>query len=130
MSNTTLGEKAKKVLPKHVAIIMDGNGRWAKSQGKNRVFGHKKGATVNDAPWEKSEGRLDLRLSFVNLEVTTVEILSVHRGDRGGCFVGVAVGDEGEATRSAGLTIHGNVNISDVAELAESVAETVFGRVE
>jgi undecaprenyl diphosphate synthase len=31
-------------LPKHVAIIMDGNGRWAKQIGKNRVFGHQQGA--------------------------------------------------------------------------------------
>lgn len=30
-------------IPKHVAIIMDGNGRWAKSKGKNRSYGHKKG---------------------------------------------------------------------------------------
>ena len=30
-------------LPKHVAIIMDGNGRWAKKQGKPRLFGHKAG---------------------------------------------------------------------------------------
>lgn len=30
-------------LPRHVAIIMDGNGRWAKSRGKPRVFGHQKG---------------------------------------------------------------------------------------
>ena len=29
--------------PQHVAIIMDGNGRWAKRQGKMRVFGHKAG---------------------------------------------------------------------------------------
>ena len=28
-------------LPKHVAIIMDGNGRWAKSRGKERTFGHR-----------------------------------------------------------------------------------------
>lgn len=28
-------------LPQHVAIIMDGNGRWAKSKGKERTFGHK-----------------------------------------------------------------------------------------
>lgn len=28
-------------LPKHVAIIMDGNGRWAKSRGEDRTFGHK-----------------------------------------------------------------------------------------
>ena len=31
-------------LPKHVAIIMDGNGRWARLQGKNRVKGHQQGA--------------------------------------------------------------------------------------
>ncbi|MBP6663696.1 MAG: isoprenyl transferase [Chitinophagales bacterium] len=30
-------------LPQHIAIIMDGNGRWAKKQGKNRVFGHTEG---------------------------------------------------------------------------------------
>ena len=30
--------------PKHVAIIMDGNGRWAKKQGEKRMFGHEKGA--------------------------------------------------------------------------------------
>lgn len=30
-------------LPKHIAVIMDGNGRWAKSKGKARVFGHKAG---------------------------------------------------------------------------------------
>ncbi|MGF1760544.1 isoprenyl transferase [Photobacterium sagamiensis] len=30
-------------LPKHVAVIMDGNGRWAKAKGKTRVFGHKAG---------------------------------------------------------------------------------------
>ncbi|HEY5498971.1 MAG TPA: isoprenyl transferase [Bacteroidales bacterium] len=33
----------KTQLPKHVAIIMDGNGRWAKSQGKDRSYGHMEG---------------------------------------------------------------------------------------
>lgn len=33
-------------LPKHVAIIMDGNGRWAQLRGKRRTFGHIKGARV------------------------------------------------------------------------------------
>jgi undecaprenyl diphosphate synthase len=32
-------------LPSHVAIIMDGNGRWAKKQGEERVFGHQSGVT-------------------------------------------------------------------------------------
>ena len=31
-------------IPSHVAIIMDGNGRWAKTKGKNRLFGHRNGA--------------------------------------------------------------------------------------
>lgn len=31
------------IMPKHVAIIMDGNGRWAKQKGKIRTFGHKAG---------------------------------------------------------------------------------------
>ena len=30
-------------MPRHIAIIMDGNGRWAKAQGKERIFGHQKG---------------------------------------------------------------------------------------
>lgn len=33
----------KQNLPKHVAIIMDGNGRWAKQQNQPRVFGHRQG---------------------------------------------------------------------------------------
>jgi undecaprenyl diphosphate synthase len=33
-------------LPRHVAIIMDGNGRWAKKRGLPRIFGHKKGVEV------------------------------------------------------------------------------------
>lgn len=31
-------------IPKHVAIIMDGNGRWAKQRGRERSFGHQAGA--------------------------------------------------------------------------------------
>jgi len=31
-------------LPRHIAVIMDGNGRWAKRQGRPRIFGHRAGA--------------------------------------------------------------------------------------
>ncbi|MGL5835265.1 MAG: polyprenyl diphosphate synthase [Waterburya sp.] len=34
---------SKDRLPQHVAVIMDGNGRWAKNQGKPRMIGHQKG---------------------------------------------------------------------------------------
>ncbi len=40
MSNT---QAYLDTFPKHIAIIMDGNGRWAKNKGKPRVFGHKAG---------------------------------------------------------------------------------------
>jgi len=33
----------KEKVPSHIAIIMDGNGRWAKNKGKGRTIGHKKG---------------------------------------------------------------------------------------
>jgi len=36
----------KEVLPAHIAIIMDGNGRWAKERGLNRTAGHEAGATT------------------------------------------------------------------------------------
>ncbi len=43
-------------IPKHVAIIMDGNGRWAKKQGKLRIFGHSNGVeSVREALVAASE---------------------------------------------------------------------------
>ena len=36
----------KELLPKHVAVIMDGNGRWAKSRGLPRIMGHKRGVDI------------------------------------------------------------------------------------
>ena len=34
----------KESMPRHIAIIMDGNRRWAKQRGKNASFGQKEGA--------------------------------------------------------------------------------------
>lgn len=43
--NTTYKDQIDKArIPSHVAIIMDGNGRWAKQHGKARTFGHQAGA--------------------------------------------------------------------------------------
>jgi undecaprenyl diphosphate synthase len=52
-------------VPKHVAIIMDGNGRWAKQQGKIRTFGHSAGAQT-------------LRSIVKIADVVGVKILSVY----------------------------------------------------
>ncbi len=42
----TAGEVDKSRLPRHIAVIMDGNGRWAKKRGLPRTAGHKAGAEV------------------------------------------------------------------------------------
>ena len=51
-------------LPKHIAIIMDGNGRWAKDKGKLRIFGHHNGVlSVRDVV----EGAVDLGVQYLTL---------------------------------------------------------------
>src|SRR5215213_5473708 len=40
-------------LPRHIAVIMDGNGRWARAQGKERVEGHARGARSVDEVTEE-----------------------------------------------------------------------------
>ena len=54
----------KDTLPKHVAIIMDGNGRWAKKQSKIRIFGHKVGVK---AVRDTVEGAAELGLKYLTL---------------------------------------------------------------
>ena len=44
MRAVKLSAKAQELLPRHVAVIMDGNGRWAKEQGLPRAEGHRRGA--------------------------------------------------------------------------------------
>ena len=39
-----LAEIDRERMPQHIAVIMDGNGRWAKQRGKPRIFGHRAGA--------------------------------------------------------------------------------------
>jgi undecaprenyl diphosphate synthase len=57
-------------VPKHIAIIMDGNGRWAKKQGKIRIFGHKHGV---EAVREVSEGCAELGVKFLTLYAFSTE---------------------------------------------------------
>jgi undecaprenyl diphosphate synthase len=57
-------------LPQHVAIIMDGNGRWAKKQGKLRIFGHQNGvAAVRDTV----EGAVELGIPYLTLYAFSTE---------------------------------------------------------
>ncbi len=57
-------------LPKHIAIIMDGNGRWAKEKGKFRIFGHENGVK---AVREVSEGCAELGVKYLTLYAFSTE---------------------------------------------------------
>ncbi len=57
-------------LPKHVAIIMDGNGRWAKKRGNTRMFGHKHGVT---AVREVTETSAELGIEYLTLYAFSTE---------------------------------------------------------
>lgn len=68
MSTST--EIDKNRLPEHVAIIMDGNGRWAKNNGKARVFGHKNGVK---SVREVTEGAAELGIKYLTLYAFSTE---------------------------------------------------------
>jgi undecaprenyl diphosphate synthase len=57
-------------LPQHIAIIMDGNGRWALKQGENRMFGHHKGV---DAVREIAETAAELGVKYITLYTFSTE---------------------------------------------------------
>lgn len=57
-------------LPQHVAIIMDGNGRWAKKQGLARMFGHKQGVEVVH---NITEAAAELGLRYMTLYTFSTE---------------------------------------------------------
>src|SRR5258707_2622259 len=61
---------APKIIPQHIAIIMDGNGRWARQRGLPRIKGHEKGA---DAVRECVEGCGELKVEYLTLYAFSAE---------------------------------------------------------
>ena len=57
-------------IPKHIAIIMDGNGRWAKQQGAMRIFGHR---NAIQAVREAAEGCAELGVQYLTLYAFSTE---------------------------------------------------------
>lgn len=57
-------------LPRHVAIIMDGNGRWARQRGKPRTYGHQHGVT---SVREATEAAAELGIDYLTLYAFSTE---------------------------------------------------------
>ncbi len=98
MQNSQLSPEA---LPQHIAVIMDGNGRWAKEQGKPRVFGHKNGVasvrkTISTAArlgikaitlfafssenWRRPEEEVGVLMELF-MTVLTTEVKKLHKNN-------------------------------------------------
>lgn len=61
---------SKERMPRHIAIVMDGNGRWAKQQGLKRMFGHKQGVeTVHRI----TEAAAELGIGYLTLYTFSTE---------------------------------------------------------
>jgi undecaprenyl diphosphate synthase len=60
----------KNRLPKHIAIIMDGNGRWAKERGYDRIFGHQNGVT---SVRETTEAAAEIGIQYLTLYAFSTE---------------------------------------------------------
>ncbi|MEE4198877.1 MAG: isoprenyl transferase [Bacteroidales bacterium] len=60
----------RKKLPEHIAIIMDGNGRWAQKKGNSRIFGHKNGVK---AVRDTVEGAGELGIKYLTLYAFSTE---------------------------------------------------------
>ncbi len=60
----------KNKMPKHVAVIMDGNGRWAEKHGKARVFGHERGV---ESVRSVVEGAGEIGIEFLTLYAFSTE---------------------------------------------------------
>jgi undecaprenyl diphosphate synthase len=113
-------------LPVHIAIIMDGNGRWARQRGKERVFGHQQGVR---AVREVIECAAELGLKYLTLYAFSTE--NWGRPDKEiSALMGIMVQSLNNETDTL---IKNNIKlkaIGDVNRLAVDVRERLFETVE
>ena len=65
-NNNPAGERAQTRVPRHIAIILDGNGRWAKKRGLPRTAGHAVGAETLSARRPSAKSPPTVKISAWN----------------------------------------------------------------
>jgi undecaprenyl diphosphate synthase len=113
-------------LPVHVAIIMDGNGRWARLRGKERVYGHQQGV---NAVREVIECAAELGLKYLTLYAFSTENWG-RPDDEISALMGIMVQSLNNETDTL---IKNNIrlkSIGDVNRLAEDVRKRLFETVD
>lgn len=110
---TDISNIDKNKLPSHIAVIMDGNGRWAKKHGKPRVFGHKNGVK---SVREVSEAAAELGIKYL-----TLYAFSTENWSRPALEISALMGLLVETIRKEVSTLNENniklVSIGDISKL-------------
>ncbi|KXJ98635.1 MAG: UDP pyrophosphate synthetase [Acidobacteria bacterium OLB17] len=106
-------------MPRHIAVIMDGNGRWAKMRGRPRIFGHREGA-------ESVRSLLDTS-ARLGIEAITLFAFSTENWKRPKAEVSALMSMLKRVLKRELREVHGNNirfrTIGDVAALSEDVRE-------
>jgi undecaprenyl diphosphate synthase len=106
----------KQKLPKHVAIIMDGNGRWAKERGKDRLFGHQHGVI---SVREVVEGCVEIGVQYLTLYAFSTENWNRPQSEVNGLMelLVTTIRKEADSLNKNGVRLH---VIGDFTTLPES----------
>ena len=115
-----------KAIPEHIAIIMDGNGRWAKTQGEDRIFGHTKGV---DAVRETLRAAADLKVKFLTLYAFSTENWNRPKEEVEGLMnlLVMSLANELEELNENGVRLQAIGNIKGLPkECQESLQEAMF----
>ena len=109
-------------LPKHVAIIMDGNGRWAKSKGEDRSFGHKNAINAVRSALRACD---ELAIPFLTLYTFSSENWNRPEDEVSTLMnlLSVTLLEEAEEIFSKGLRLH---VIGDLEKLPDLVKEQLL----
>jgi undecaprenyl diphosphate synthase len=106
-------------LPLHVAIIMDGNGRWAKQRGLDRVFGHQQGV---NAVRNVIEAAAELGIKYLTLYAFSTENWG-RPDEEVSALMGIMIQSLNKETETLIKNNIRMITIGDVDRLAEDVRE-------
>jgi len=116
----------KNKIPKHVAVIMDGNGRWAEAKGKERVFGHLHGV---DAVHSVVEGAAEIGVKYLTLYTFSKENWS-RPEDEIQALMNLliqALDNEVSSLKKNGIRLQ---MIGDLEDLPEKVRKKISGAID
>ena len=116
----------KNKIPKHVAIIMDGNGRWAAAQGKERVFGHIHGV---ESVRSVVEGAAEIGIKYLTLYTFSKENWSRPKDEIKALMdlLIQAIDNEVSSLKKNGIRLE---MIGDFGHLPENVKNKLFEAIE